>query len=193
MILLAAIAGLLAVSPNSFNRGTDRGVFVYGHLVLDFQQESEVMGLGHRLRNCSTNVHFCADGELFNIVLPKVCGEVRPDTVWRSGNLVTSVLGKRLGWQHLVARPRVPIDEVYYVHTNERPEIVYAYSPMGGVLWVYYDPRGQVDFVEVAREDRLDELQTVLMEDASREHMVLGLLTLDTFAECRQLPKSEEK
>ncbi len=186
--LLIAVA---AAMPPPFDTGTDRGVFVYGHLVLDFWRRSEEMGRRYTLRNCSTETLYCADGELFNIVLPRFCRDIdiRPGTVWRQGDLETTVIGQeRVGgaghWS-----PGTTY-ELYYLHTNVRPDIIYAYSPNRGVIKLYYDVRREirpseaVDFVAMARRGELLSFSREIIGDLRRQHLSLGLLTLDQFAVC---------
>jgi hypothetical protein len=189
MSLLTLLLGAAAASAPAFNAGTDRGVFVYDYLVLDFQRGQEVMGRSHALRNCSTDTLYCADGELFNIVLPRFCRdiEIRPGTVWRQGELQTTVIGR----ENIDVVGHAPAGtnyQLYYLHTNVRPDIVYAYSPNRGVIRLYYDLRREVrpgeavDFVEIARRGELEAFSRTA--DARRRNLSLGLLTLDQFAAC---------
>jgi hypothetical protein len=190
MLSLAFLAAVAVTTAPAFNQGNDRGVFVYGHVVLDFQRQEEVMGRSHRLRNCSTETQYCADGELFNIVLPRFCADVRaePGAVWRIGDLATTVIG-----QDQIDVPHAPPGtrySQYYLQTNARPDVVYAYSPQRGVIRIYYDPRSEfapadaVNFAAMARDGRLAAFRREINGDPQREHLALPLLTLDQFGAC---------
>jgi hypothetical protein len=179
------------VSAPAFNAGTDRGVFVYGTLVLDFQTRHEVMGGSHRLVNCSTETMYCADGELFNIVLPRFCADLdlRPGTIWRQGDLETRVIGGGEAITMAHAYPGTRYTN-YYLQTNVRPDIVFEYSRERGVTTVYYDSRSEhvpaeaVDFAALAREGRLGVFRREIVGDPRREHLALPLITLDQFGTC---------
>jgi hypothetical protein len=190
VVLLGLLGAVAAASAPAFNEGSDRGVFVYGTLVLDFRQRQEVMGRSHRLSNCSTETSYCADGELFNIVLPRFCADLRaePGAVWRLGSLATTVIGRdQAEPAHAYPGTRYAL---YYLQTNVRPDVVYAYSPERGVIRIYYDTRSEhapadaVDFAAMARDGRLAAFTREIAGDARREHLALHLLTLDQFAAC---------
>jgi hypothetical protein len=189
-MLLSGLSLLLAAAtPPAFNSGTDRGVFVYDHVVLDFQRESEVMGRSHRLVNCSTEVLYCADGQLFNIVLPRLCRgiDIRPGGAWRQGELETTVIGQERV-EVVGHAPPGTTYTLYYLHTNVRPDIVFAYSPQRGVMGFYFDlrrefrPAEAVDFVPLARRGELRAFSRT--EEARTRNFYLALLTLDQFAAC---------
>lgn len=189
MLLAALLLTLAAAQPPPFNAGADRGVFVYGPLLLDFQRRTELMGRSRALTNCSTDSRYCADGELFNIVLPRFCSdaEMRVGARWAQGDLETTVIGQErvAGTGH---GPPGASDRLFYLHTNVRPDIVYAYSPERGVTHLYYDPRRElrpaeaVDFVAIARSGALDAFSRA--PEAHQRNLVLGLVTLDQFAAC---------
>src|SRR3712207_3678008 len=71
--LMMIFATTVAALQPPLNPGTDRGVFVFGTLTLDFRERAEVYGRRSSLRNCSTEAVYCVDGEMFNIVLPRRC------------------------------------------------------------------------------------------------------------------------
>jgi hypothetical protein len=189
MLFAALLLTLATAQPPPFNAGADRGVFVYGPLLLDFQRRTELMGRNHALTNCSTDSRYCADGELFNIVLPRFCRdmEMRIGERWRHGDLETTLIGQ----EHMSAAdhgPPGPGSQLFYLHTNVRPDIVYAYSPARGVTHLYYDlrrefrPAEAVDFVAIARRGELDAFSRT--PEARQRNLVLGLVTLDQFAAC---------
>lgn len=198
-LLLLVVTGLICIFPwpaiaqtsPAFNAGTDRGVFVYGTLVLDFQQQHEVMGRSHRLMNCSTDTIYCADGELFNIVLPRFCADLdlRPGTVWRQGNLETRVIaaGEAVAVAHAYPGTRYTL---HYLQTNVRPDIIFEYSRERGLTTIYYDSRSErapteaVDFAAMARDGRLGAFTREIIGDPQRQHLALHLLTLDQFGAC---------
>lgn len=192
--LVAAVAALMLPGANSpsLNPSNDRGIFVFSHFVLDFRLGLEVLGRGSRLANCSTATTYCADGELFNIVLPRRCEEIGPNSVWRQNGIETRVLNREGGWGATPARPllhRPPV-QTYYLHSNQHPEVVYQYSPQRGVAQIFYDIRQQLDrgsaldFVQMARDGQLSRFSREVVGDESRSHLVLRLLTLDQFAPC---------
>lgn len=191
MVLLGLLGAVAAASSPSFNEGSDRGVFVYGTLVLDFRQRQEVMGRSHRLSNCSTEAFYCADGALFNIVLPRFCADLdlRAGTVWRQGDLETRVIGagETVTVPHAYPGTRYTL---YYLQTNVRPDIVFEYSRERGVSTIYYDirreyaPAEALDFVALARSGRLGAFRREIVGDPQRQHLALGLLTLDQFGAC---------
>ena len=184
--MLSFGAILIGLTLLPFNPTTDRGVFVYGYLALDFARGIEVAGMQRSLRNCSDEDYFCADGVVFNIVLPRSCGSIGPTTTWRLGELETTVIGRQGGWRANTVRHGLPSDETYYLHTNVRPDVVFAYSPLGGVMTIYYDPRGRTDFVTMARDGELDRFTTSAIGDPQRDALTMELITLDTFSECRR-------
>lgn len=190
MFLQSMLIGAAVASAPPFDTGTDRGVFVYRYLVLDFRRRAEVMGLRHGLRNCSTETMYCADGELFNIVLPRFCRDlnIRPGTVWRQGDLETTVIGQ----EHVAVVGHAPPGasyQLYYLHTNVRPDIVFAYTPGRGVTGLYFDlrregsrPAEAVDFVPIARRGELEAFSRT--PEARQRNFFLSLITLDQFAAC---------
>lgn len=184
MLTAGTVASILfLLAPGSFNRSYDRGIFVYGDLSLDFRKEVEIYGRVNRLRDCSTDRYFCAKGDIFNIVLPKDCRELRLGAVWRVGNLETRVLGSQKQTESLHRRFYIPADH-YYLQTNVRPEIVYTFSADRGLTQVFHDPTGGTDFVALAREGRIEAFQQESSGNPARRSAVKSLLTFDTFAEC---------
>jgi hypothetical protein len=191
VLTLGVLVALATATAPPFNEGRDRGVFVYGTLVLDFQAQHEVMGLSHRLLNCSTETMYCADGELFNIVLPRFCVDLdlRPGAIWRQGDLETRVIaeGETITMAHAYPGTRYTN---YYLQTNVRPDVVFEYSRLRGLTGIYYDHRSEhapaeaVDFAALAREGRLGAFRREIIGDPRREHLVLPLITLDQFGTC---------
>ena len=171
------LAALLALTP-AFTAGTHRSVYVFGYMALDFTLQWESAGLRYPLRDCSDETLFCADGEVFNIVLPRICGPIAPGTSWRAAGMETRVIAP--------SRLPVALGTIYYLHTDARPDVVFAYSHFTGVARVYYDPRGRHDFAAMAREGRLDRFTLEASGDPERDPLVMELITLHTFAECRR-------
>jgi hypothetical protein len=185
MLLLIALMAMHPVSADSFNPATDRGVFVWGRISLDVRNGLENSGRLRRLRNCSNEQLYCADGDVFNIVLPKRCETIRPDSEWRMGALTTRVLGKRGAWPPAgTSEPPLGSGE-YYVHTNERPDLVFLWAPEAGVRAIYYDHQGRVDFAAAARDGTLPRLEKELLSDPLRQHLVMFPLGFDQFAACQ--------
>ena len=188
------LASLLFATAPTFNEGNDRGVFVYGYLVADFRVGVEVAGMRFPLQNCSSDTRYCSKGHLFNVVVPRFCRDLDPriGTVWREGDLETTVIAQSNRPTDIgpAGATRTANSTVYYLQTNRRPDVVFAYSGERGVFLIYYDvrhesaPREAVDFPALARNGQLDHFTQQAIGDAGREHMVLPLLTLDRFASC---------
>lgn len=169
-----------------FNASSDREVYVFGTITVDFIHKAEAAGRIKGLSDCSTAEYFCADGEVFNVVLPKACGVIHPGMSWRAGKLETIVLGRdrspREAGRGTARRSR----SRYYLQTSEYPEIVYVYSPDAGVTSIFYDPRKRIDFVGAARSGRLATLEQEVLQDPTTKWSVRPLATLDSFGVCRK-------
>ena len=181
--LLLKLIASASLSLIPLNDATDRGVFVFGPLLLDFRENREVLLQTARLANCSTERFFCVDGGVVNFVLPRECGPIAVGDTWRSGGLETTVIGRTT-----IRNPHYPhlSEPGFYVHTNVEPTAVFLYVPSAGVRRIFYDLRGRTDFVSRARNGTLDAFFLEAIRDPLRQHLVMSRITLDTLAECRR-------
>lgn len=172
------------------SNSTDRGVFVYGGLLLDFMTGIERDARFHSLTNCSTEEFYCIDGNSFNVVVPRSCADFSPriGTKWRMGKLETTLIGKAndAGLPNHHRLPTGPLYETYYLVTNEQPDIVLAYSPRRGVTALFRDVRKKdaIDFVALARSGELAAFKREAGQNPLRGRLILDKVTMDTLAEC---------
>jgi hypothetical protein len=166
-----------------FNPSNDRGVFVFGSLVLDFRRHTEVFEPSGRLRDCSTTEAYCADGDIFNVAVPRICARepILSGAVWSHAGIETTVIARGPDERGDPHRPRATR---YYLHSNVRPNLVFSYSPERGITKIYFDYRNRVNFVELARAGSLHQFDREASGDPLRASMVKPLITLDAFAPC---------
>jgi hypothetical protein len=171
-------AGLSAAAAPPWS---ERGVFVFGWLVLDFQRGIEAQGVGPRagLANCSTDTLYCAAGDIVRVVLPKDCSDIKSGR-WSQAGIETEVLGK-FDDPQAVAHPlhAYGTGTLYLLGSSARPDVVYEYDPGIGVRGLYYSYAGE-DIVAAARAAGWDALR----KKENRGLLYSSLITLDPFGAC---------
>lgn len=190
MSLNAILYVAIALSA-PLNDSTDRGVFVYGGLLLDFMRGIERGARFHSLKNCSTEEFYCVDGNYFNVVIPRSCADFKPEIgmTWRLGKLETTLIGKAndSNVPNYHRMPTGPLYGTYYLVTNEQPDVVLAYSPRRGVTTLFRDVRREdaIDFLALARSGELAAFAREAWNNPLRGRLILNLATMDTLAECK--------
>ena len=185
LALTLLLTGSLLTEPIALNPSRDRGVYVYGDLLLDFVVGTERRWNDARLVNCSSTGQYCVDGGIVNFVVPRRCQPVRLGDRWRSGALETEVIGLARLVPNAHARALgMPAASAFYIRTNQRPDVVMLYAPGYGVLRIFHDVRGETDFAALARSGALDGFYEEAIRDPTRQHMAADLRTFDSLAEC---------
>lgn len=175
---------VLSLAPEQSvpNKWSDRGVFVFGPLLIDFaaNKGTEVLQGSYRYQivDCSNASFYCASGHYVKIALPKVCQqEVRTGTVWAVGNVTTTVLYR--------GRSSPPIEKVitetFLLGSKNTPNVVWTYRNDAGVTGLYIDSSNKTDLVSVALEKGVDGLNNGL----HKTHRFYERLTSDAFGSCK--------
>lgn len=161
----------------------DRGVHVFGDLLLDYRLKLEVGGYrDESLVDCSTSVMFCSRGDMATFVVPRSCEAAKaakPGDVWRAGELRTVVLGRRdvpLS-PHDIPGPRLLLGSA------DRPYAVYEYAYDRGITAMYADLAKRQDLVVVARGAVGEKINTV-------RDVYKARWSLDTLAACSPVKPS---
>lgn len=167
---LAAAAPSLADAPM---RWSDRGVFVFGKVSMDFRHERITDGgQAFRLTDCSNSEFFCARSDMLSVVLPRNCKpNLSVGDAWKLEGITTRVVGVTAepATGHLAVRGR----SLYFLSTDQRPRVTFVYANDGrGVLHILYDPTIPL----AANRDTRNP--------AARTGEVQPLVTMDTFGGC---------
>lgn len=179
-IASAASAGEAAAPPPA--GWSERGVFGFRDVALDFQRERERFGgTSTPLIDCSDAGVYCAKGAIVNIVLPRYCSGLEGAAGWSRANIRTEVL-----WSGEELQPveRYGSGRLLLLGNAQQPEIVYLYDPKFGVRGFFYDPTGRTDFVAMARKGEIDAYRKRLAAEANPPRTYFGLATLDPFGKC---------
>jgi len=153
---------------------SERGVFAFGDLILDFRRNMERRGpFVAPLADCSERGLLCARGGIVRIVLPKTCG-IKVGQVWTAGDIQTRVLFKT----NYTPGPHNVNEETYYLASNGVKNVLYEYKPSVGVFGIYHDPLDSVDFIAMANVSTLNNIRR------EKPHYYLPLNTFDGFGAC---------
>jgi hypothetical protein len=169
-LLTMSCGGALAAEPASPPPWSERGVFVFGPVVLDFPKSVERFdNLVDGPTNCSNAEHYCVDGTIFHLVLPKTCRDMKVGESWTLDGITTAVLRQDAG--------------TYYLGDPARPSAVYEYEHDAGVMGFYYDALGIIDFVRLARETGIPA-DYRKQESLGPDSKYFSLTSLDLFGRC---------
>lgn len=157
---------------------SERGVFVFGALVLDFHRGRYSAGpIKGRLFNCSNGSFFCMNSTksslenlTFQLVLPRSCEKIRrskPGDVWLLGHVRTEILGIEVS----------EVDKTLYLGDPRFPHVAYIYSLADGVKKIIRTYRG-VDWVKRLKSGKVDEAE--IGKSGSE------LKTFDPFGKCEE-------
>lgn len=187
--LVGACAPAAAVSPPSPQSWSGRGIFVFGEILLDFQNRLErgAAPFDSILDDCSTPALFCARGETVRIAVPRSCDEVDGRTEWRAGGVRTVVLNEE---EEPLTPHRQGTGRRLLLGDPDRPQVVYEYDPALGIISFYYDRVDHTDFVALARSGRLDEYRTAMMTRRPLPNYRHFLVTVDPFGRCESATSS---
>jgi hypothetical protein len=161
---------------------SDRGVFVFGGLLLDFQRGSARFGpFAYDLTNCSDTEYYCAKSEPVTLVLPRWCeSKIEVGRTWTHEGIETSVVGKI---EAPPAHLSVPGRVLYVLRSNASPNTAYLYNDgSGSVSAILYDSVKPLDLSwlpegETAKFD-------LISGSPERQRLLKSLLTLDKFGPC---------
>jgi hypothetical protein len=159
---------------------SERGVFVFGHILLDFKFRIESLGLGPhtRLIDCSTLQFYCAYAGVLHLALPRECRALEDGDSWSVNGVTTYVLYK--GADPAATRGYHPYGSgtIMLLGDPKFSDVVYDYDPESGVTGIYYVPN--TDIVSIARKGQ-DGLQ--MFHESGQYN---PLFTLDLFGRCRR-------
>lgn len=185
-ILFATILTAGLASADLGRGWSERGVFVFGSIVLDFRRSVEAWGpQDAALVDCSTDRYFCAAAEIVRIVLPRSCSEVSAasvGTVWTASRKKTVVVARRTDESSSKSSHELGSGELIYLADGARNNVVYEYDRNKGVTAIYYDSSNTINLVGIATKRNLVDLVSNGELDA-RLHF-FGKVTLDPFGLC---------
>jgi hypothetical protein len=162
---------------------SERGVFVFDGVVLDFWKNVEVFGPNVvRPANCSTRDFYCVRGNIVNLVLPRECRDIKVGDEWSVGENRTTVLDEEPVPAPLFGLHSRGSSRVFYLGDLRRPHVVYRYDRAQGVNAIFYDPA--IDFVEIARANRIWQYEQ--QAQLRRQPYLFPLVSLDFFGRCRE-------
>lgn len=174
-LLLLQVPGCGAIpkiDPVSAPAWSERGVFVFGDLVFDFQKQLEVYGpVVTTLVNCSDETYFCAYASYLHIVLPRKCPEFKVGQSWSHAGIKTVVLSVHQEGQETI---HTFVRNIVLLGSSGFPGVVYEYTRDIGVTGIYVD--SSFDLVAAALSGGLlpDRIQGAFQ----------NLVTLDHFGQC---------
>ena len=179
-IALFTASGSAAISEQERADWSERGVFVFGDLVLDFRKHTEqIYPFASVLTDCSTQKYYCAKGNIVQIVLPKQCSDFISSPTWS----VRDVSIVKLHEENEVEDMIHPSGSghLVFLGTPSRPAVVYEYDPAAGVRAIYYDPENKINFVAMAEQGKLTSYRQGMRRGNDTFY---PLLTLDKFGAC---------
>lgn len=178
----------MSSSTSDYSGWSDRGVFVFGSLLLDFKKRIAAYGIqSSELSDCSQGSYYCASSEIVRIVIPRNCKDLhalKAGMIFESNGIRTQVLSVRKDLSDVQKIHPVGTGTIAYLGNTQFPFIVYKYDPVLGVRSVYLDIFKRINFVEMARdEDLLAALERRHLRPDLYEN---ELITLDRFGSCVQ-------
>jgi hypothetical protein len=175
-------SGALAadVAPPAWS---ERGVFVFDGVVLDFWKDVEVFGpTVVRPVNCSTPDFYCVRGNIVNLVLPRECRDIKVGDEWSIGENRTTVLDEEpVPDPSFGLHPRGST-RVFFLGGLRRPHVVYRYDRAQGVNAILYDPA--INFVDIARTNQIWQYEQ--QAKLQRQPYFFALISLDFFGRCSE-------
>jgi len=174
-----ALAALLAQPAIGVPSWSDRGIFAFDGLLIDFQRTVErgSTPFGAPLVNCSTEALFCAQGHHIRVVFPRSCGAWPVGTSWAHMGVRTEVLAQ---YEEPLHPHRIGSGQRLLLGHTDQPYIVFEYDLDAGIVSVWYDPTERTDFVSMAIAETLFEAPL----EWPQRHM--GLLSVDPFGRCQR-------
>lgn len=170
---LVILTSIRSVSGGEPPRFSDRGIFVFGELMLDFEFQVEVLGRRAKLTNCSTQNYYCARAYYVHVALPRRCEPLMVGKRWVAEEVQTEVLA---AYEEKQIAPMAPenAQQAYLLGSAKFPDTVYEYTASHGVTGMYFG--GGIDLAKFARAGTLT--------DEKWRKYYLPLLTLDDFGKC---------
>jgi hypothetical protein len=184
-LLLLPFQAVHAFQSSPAPKWSERGVFVFGYLVVDFQipEERYYQYRSARIQNCSNEEFYCISGGwVFQLALPKKCGPIHVGDSWGVGDISVSVLSTKVEGSDLDIH-RTISKTTYWVGSERRSNTVYRYDPRLGVIAVMHDPAREVDLVGMAKKGDLPDISTLSRPGSSAVYF--PLTTFDLFGQCR--------
>ena len=180
--LLAAVLAVPALAADTEPPPwSERGVFVFGYLTIDFQRHTAVtvpdrsIGFYYGLVNCSNETFYCVKSQHVDLVLPKICAPMKVGDTFSLAGITTTVLAEVPNARaHIGLHSQGP-QKQYLLGDDSKPDTVYVYWGQDGVVEI--DMGLGWNLVERARHGEP-------LSDEQHKYTGNGLLTLDAFGPC---------
>lgn len=175
-------------APSNNYRWSERGIFVFGSILLDFDRSVARQGIdSSRLRNCSTFQFYCAESDIVRLVLPRSClpkDAFSPGVVFRVGSVTSAVISVIQDHSDLQRIHPTNSGVVVLIGDISRPGTIYEFDPSYGVIAIYRDLIGNKSLFDAARgaTDMNWFEKTGLDSDVYKNELV----TLDPFGSCQK-------
>lgn len=142
--LIGSLSIFAAAAAQTNSKWSDRGVFVFGNLSLDFEKGQIRRGWKTGpLENCSDASYYCARSEFLTVVLPKKCSaDLRVGDAWKVAGVETRVVGTI---DEPVGHLGTPGGVLYVLQTSGNPRVALIYRRSSGVLSLLSDPNKDLD------------------------------------------------
>lgn len=182
-LIILATPAAAATSTHVSSGNWNRGIHVFGDVLFDFGIKRVAAGyFVSELSDCSDERFYCLSASFAKLTVPKVCEDIKVGSTWSTRGVTTRVVAKADAPQgHLT----VPMQQWYYLMSDENPEMVFVYMQRGGVQAVLFDPNRQVGFDRIAQQGGLSDFADQSRRGASVEAPYWNSqITRDVFAGC---------
>ena len=156
-------------------------VHVFDSYIIDlnYMQEQWIPGRIVPVQNCSDETFFCLKSDSYgigiaNFVLPKKCLPIKVGQSWSKNGVTTSVI-----WEKSEENT-IKYGKTYLIYTDSKPNNIFVYRPLSGIVSIYKGSDGLVDAVKNIGQDLKQ------MEKSRYLVTIWFRKTFDNFAACKE-------
>jgi hypothetical protein len=173
----------VSMAPVTQDWTTARRHFSFSGIVFDITYGYwRAGGQAEPLADCSDARTYCLSSPTFSVALPKSCADLAAGR-WSVGNVRTEVV-----FRYVASSPPLHgggSDTTLYLGSPLRPHQLFLFDPSTGLRGLYWDARGEVDFIAMARQGQLESWLSIRNGLPTRLDHYFPLTTLATVGECR--------
>lgn len=135
------------------------------------------------MRDCSNEEMHCLASETFSVAVPRRCADLARGH-WEAGGVRTEIL-----LRHRDSSPPIHgggSQTKLYLVSAGRPNVLFVYDLHLGINALWWAIGGQLDFVAMAREGRLENWLFSEANRPAREGRYFSRMTYQAIGACRQ-------
>jgi hypothetical protein len=181
-VLASSLFDYALATDNALFPWSERGVFVFSGIVLDFWKGVEVSKpyVTSGLVNCSTANYYCAFGDIIHVVLPRHC-ELLNQKKWSVSTMETEVLATLDDPEAATSVHPWGSGKLLLLGDGIHTNVVYEYDPIRGVRGFYWDSLKSKNLAEIVRAGNTKEIA-----ELDKNVRYYELVSLDPFGKCER-------